>query len=76
LWRRPRPKLGCGAKERRKKKKKSSIKRNVIVYTIHLVLLLKFGGYAARTRKKYAALVRNQWKSINWKAHMQKMRQR
>jgi hypothetical protein len=26
LWRRPRPKLGCGAKERRKKKKK---KKNI-----------------------------------------------
>jgi hypothetical protein len=26
LWRRPRPKLSCGAKERRKKKKINSIK--------------------------------------------------
>jgi hypothetical protein len=25
LWRRPRPKLGCGAKERRKKKKKKKM---------------------------------------------------
>jgi hypothetical protein len=28
LWRRPRPKLGCGAKERRKKKKKKKKKRD------------------------------------------------
>jgi hypothetical protein len=31
LWRRPRPKLGCGAKERRKKKKKKKKKKKFIV---------------------------------------------
>jgi hypothetical protein len=31
LWRRPRPKLGCGAKRRRKKKKKK--KKKIISVT-------------------------------------------
>jgi hypothetical protein len=31
LWRRPRPKLGCGAKERKKKKKDNTIS-NCVIY--------------------------------------------
>jgi hypothetical protein len=30
LWRRPSPKLGCGAKERRKKKKKKKKKISLV----------------------------------------------
>jgi hypothetical protein len=40
LWRRPRPKLGCGAKERRKKKKKKKFVKAFISGTRSSVELL------------------------------------